>query len=107
VERNDRAPRAAYFALTHGSDGGPLNLLVALASGQEAEPSLRQTARALLDLITSAMGLEPVGQRGELLSLLPPEVAQFEVREATGAPLLPTGKQREEPPTEGMPMTRE
>jgi hypothetical protein len=67
-------------ALTRGPDGGALNLLVTLASDQDTEPSIRETAQALLERLTSALGLEPVGERGEYLRLLPEEVAEFELR---------------------------
>jgi hypothetical protein len=71
-------------ALADGPDGGPLNLLAATASDEGTEPGVQQTARLLLDRLTSVLGLEPVGERGELLKLLPPEVAEFDVRGALG-----------------------
>jgi hypothetical protein len=73
--------------LTDGPDGGPLNALVTLASAEEPEETTRQTARTLLDRITSALGLEPVGKRGEFLRLLRVELAEFEVRGPSSAPV--------------------
>jgi hypothetical protein len=73
-------------ALTDGPDGGPLNGLARMASDDKVDPSLRQTTRLLLERITSALGLEAVGERGDLLKLLPEEVAEFDVRGAPGDP---------------------
>ena len=41
---------------------------------------LRAAADALLSRLTGALGLAPIAQRGELLRLLPEELAEFDVR---------------------------
>jgi hypothetical protein len=78
-------------ALTDGPDGGALDALLAASSDPEGDPALRATARMLLDRLTSALGLEPVGERGELLRLFPDDLAAFEVR---GGPSTPTEADR-------------
>jgi hypothetical protein len=74
------------YALTDGPDGGALNAVLTLASAAEGE--LPSAARMLLEVLTSALGLEPVGERGELLRLGPDELAEFELRGSrpVGAP---------------------
>jgi len=68
------------YALTDGPDGGALNALLTVASAAAGEPGAPAAARMLLDVLTSALGLEQLGDRGELLRLGPDELAQFEVR---------------------------
>ena len=67
--------------LSEGSDGGALTALV-VASSDEAPSAaeLRVKAGALLSRLTEALGLEPIARRGELLRLLPEELAEFDVR---------------------------
>jgi hypothetical protein len=67
-------------ALTAGSDGGPLNALVAAASDPAGHPSLRRTAEILVERLAASIGLAPVGTRGELLRLRPEDLVEFEVR---------------------------
>ena len=72
-------------ALTGGPDGGALGLVVTLASDdQDSDPALRRVADSLLHRLTSSLGLQPIGERGEHLSLLPEERGEFEVRGAPG-----------------------
>lgn len=71
-------------ALADGPDGGALQALVAAASNDE-DPGLRDTARVLLDRLTTALGLRPVAERGELLRLGPDDLAEFDVRGALAA----------------------
>jgi len=68
------------YALTDGSDGGVLNALVSAASNPQNDDAGRTEAQYLLDRITSALSLEPVGQRGELLLLVDEELSELEVR---------------------------
>jgi hypothetical protein len=79
------------LALTEGPDGGPLQALVTAASGDAADPAVQRTAGVFLNRLTTALGLEPVCERGERLSLLPEDLAEFEVR---GSPDIPDGKER-------------
>jgi len=72
-------------ALTDGPDGGALQALVAAAS-DDADPGPRDTAGLLLDRLTTALGLEPVAERGELLRLCPADLAEFDVRGTLAAP---------------------
>jgi hypothetical protein len=72
-------------SLMEGLDGGVLNSLVSASSDEAADPGSRRTARDLLERLTSALGLEPVGERGEYLKLLPEELGEFEVRGRPGA----------------------
>lgn len=67
-------------ALTDGPDGGVLQALVTAVSDEAADPSLRRTAEILLDRLTTALGLEPVCERGEHLRLAPDDLAEFELR---------------------------
>lgn len=66
-------------ALTEGSDGGVLQCLVVAAS-DDADPTLRRTAEAILARLTATLGLEPIGHRGELLRLAPEDLAEFDLR---------------------------
>ena len=66
--------------VTDGPDGGALNALLT-ASKAPADAGLRRTAEILLDRLTSALGLEPIVEKGEYLMLLPKELGEFEVRE--------------------------
>lgn len=92
-ERSESTARLALArALTDGPDGGALQALVTAAEDEAADPSLRRTAGILLDRLTEALGLEPVCERGELLRLLPDELAEFDVR---GPRDTPTGEARE------------
>jgi len=68
------------YALTDGPDGGALNALLVAASDPTKGADVRSTAQALLDRLTSALGLEPVAERGELLRLGEAELAELEVR---------------------------
>lgn len=77
-------------ALTDGPDGGALQALVAAAS-DDSDPGPRGTARLLLDRLTTALGLEPVAERGELLRLCPADLAEFDVR---GTPAATNGDAR-------------
>jgi hypothetical protein len=77
-------------ALTEGSDGGVLQGLVVAASSERDSGRVRM-ARALLDRLTTALGLSPVCERGELLLLSSDEVAEFEVR---GGPTGPADDTR-------------
>jgi hypothetical protein len=67
-------------ALTEGPDGGVLNSFAIAAADEASDPSLRRTAQDLLERLTSALDLEPVGERGEYLKLLPEELGEFELR---------------------------
>jgi len=75
--------------LSEGSDGGALTALL-VASSDEASSSaeVRLCADALLSRLTGALGLSPIARRGELLRLLPEELAEFDVR---GLPPEPSG----------------
>lgn len=73
-------------ALIEGSDGGVLASLVIASSDETSDSGLRRTAREFLERLTSALGLEPVGERGEYLKLLPEELGEFELRGRPGAP---------------------
>jgi hypothetical protein len=67
-------------ALTEGPDGGALHALLMAATDGREDPAVRATAEMLLERLTSALGLEPVGERGELLRLFSDQVAEFDVR---------------------------
>ena len=67
-------------ALTDGPDGGALSAVVAVASDPAGDPGLRSTAQMLLERLSSALALESVGERGQLLSLRPEQLAEFDVR---------------------------
>lgn len=67
-------------ALTEGLDGGALGALVGAAADPLADPHQRRTAEALLDRLTTALGLEAVGERGEHLGLGAAELAELDVR---------------------------
>lgn len=67
-------------ALTDGPDGGALSMLVTSASEQAPDPGLRRVASALLDRLTSSLGLQPIVERGEHLWLLPEELGEFDIR---------------------------
>jgi hypothetical protein len=71
-------------ALTDGPDGGVLQALVTAASDEEGDTSIRRTAEILLDRLTTTLGLEPVCERGELLSLPTEDLAEFETRGGPG-----------------------
>ena len=43
-------------------------------------PGLRRTAEILLDRLATSLGLEQTGERGELLRLLPEDLAEFDLR---------------------------
>ncbi len=64
--------------LTERDDGGVLNLLLAGAGSAPGEA--QRACRAALDRLTAALGLEPVGERGEHLRLELDQVGEFEVR---------------------------
>ncbi len=64
--------------LTGGDDGGVLNLLLAGAGGAPGEA--QRACRAGVDRLTAALGLEPVGERGEHLRLELDQMGEFEVR---------------------------
>jgi hypothetical protein len=68
------------YALTDGPDGGVLGAVLAAASEPASDAEARSAAQALLERLTFALGLEPVGQRGELLTLGDEELAELEVR---------------------------
>jgi hypothetical protein len=72
-------------ALTEGQDGGVLDGLVMASSDETSDPGLRRTAQDVLERLMSALGLEPVGERGEYLRLLPEQLAEFELRGGPGA----------------------
>ncbi|HEX9186702.1 MAG TPA: hypothetical protein VGB87_06515 [Vicinamibacteria bacterium] len=75
--------------LSEGSDGGALTaLLVAASDDGPSSAEVRAAASVLLSRLTEALGLEPVARRGELLRLLPEELAEFDVR---GLPPEPSG----------------
>ena len=67
-------------ALTEGPDGGALALLTTQASDPAADPALRRTAGILLDRVSRSLGLEPTGERGEILRLLPDDLTELELR---------------------------
>jgi hypothetical protein len=64
---------------------------VTAASDPAVDPATRRTAQILLDRLTTALGLEPVGERGERLRLRPEDLAEFEVR---GRPDSSAGERR-------------
>ena len=66
--------------LSSGSDGGVLTALVVASSSSGSSEEQRVIAGALLARLTEALGLLPLAQRGELLRLLPEELAEFDVR---------------------------
>lgn len=70
-------------ALTEGSDGGVLQCLVVGAS-DDADPTLRRTAETLLDRLTATLGLQKIGDRGELLRLAPENLAEVDLRGPRG-----------------------
>ena len=74
--------------LSEGSDGGALTALLVASSEEAPSAELRAAAGALLSRLTEALGLEPIARRGELLRLLPEELAEFDVR---GLPHEPAG----------------
>jgi hypothetical protein len=85
-EWSDTAARLGVaHALTEGPDGGVLDRLVSASSDDASDPGLRHTAQVLLEHLTSALGLQPVGERGEYLKLLPEDLGEFELRGRPGA----------------------
>jgi len=60
--------------------GGALALLVAQTSDSVTDPAIRRTAEILIERVTRCLGLEPTGERGEHLRLLPRELAELELR---------------------------
>ncbi len=75
--------------LVDGSDGGPMTVLLAAASDPRVEGGVQRAASLILDRMTAALGLSPLAERGELLRLLPSQLAEFDVRGAL--PSLCTG----------------
>lgn len=67
--------------LTDGPDGGVLNALLTTSSDSSANSGLRRASEILIERLTSALGLEPIVEKGEFLMLLPNELGEFEVRE--------------------------
>ena len=85
-ELSDTAARLEVaHALTEGPDGGVLNSLAIAFSDEASDPGLRRTTQTLLERLTLALALEPVGERGEYLKLLPEELGEFELRGRPGA----------------------
>jgi hypothetical protein len=78
-------------ALTDGPDGGALNALVTATADERASPEARRTAAVLLERITGALGLRPLGSRGELLRLGQEDLAELDLR---GSPALTNGTER-------------
>lgn len=80
-ERSEATARLDLaHALADGPDGGALQALVTAAAEEAADPTLRRTAEDLLDRLTTALGLEPVCERGENLRLKPDDLAEFDLR---------------------------
>jgi hypothetical protein len=73
-------------ALTEGPDGGALHALLMAATDGAVDSGVRAAAEMLLDRLASALSLEPVGERGELLRLFPDQVAEFELRGSPSEP---------------------
>ena len=67
-------------ALTDGPDGGVLAALVASASDPAGDGDTRRATQALLERLTTAVGLQPIAERGERLLLRPHELAELDVR---------------------------
>ncbi len=76
----ETARLAAARALCDGADGGVLARLVVLASDSSSSVDLREAAEALLSGLTEALGMSPVAERGEWLSLSAEELGEFDVR---------------------------
>lgn len=72
-------------ALTEGPDGGALALLATQASDPATDTAHRRTAQMLLDRLATSLGLRQRGERGELLRLLPDELAELDLRGPTTA----------------------
>ena len=80
-ERSETTARLDLaHALADGPDGGTLQALLTAAGDEAADPTLRRTAEILLDRLTTALGLEPVCERGENLRLTADELAEFDLR---------------------------
>lgn len=67
-------------ALTEGPDGGALALLAAQVFDPATDTAHRRTAEMLLDRLATSLGLRQAGERGELLRLLPDELADLDLR---------------------------